>query len=71
MIEGSATHLWQDGNIYAILTVSDLVSPGGHLVAIPFRDLKLDDPRGEIVFRGASQADLGKLPCQRGRIDGD
>lgn len=52
----------KDGNIYAILAVSDLVGSGGHLVAIPFRGLKLDDPRGEIVLPGASQAALGKLP---------
>lgn len=52
----------KDGNIYAILAVSDLVGPGGHLVAIPFRSLKLDDPRGEIVLPGASQAALGQLP---------
>lgn len=52
----------KDGNIYAILEVSDLVGAGGHLVAIPFRGLKLDNPRGEIVLPGASQAALGKLP---------
>ncbi|MCP3440613.1 PRC-barrel domain-containing protein [Bradyrhizobium sp. CCGUVB14] len=52
----------KDGNIYAVLEVSDLVGPGGHLVAIPFHSLKLNDPRGEIVLPGASQAALGKLP---------
>lgn len=52
----------KDGNIYAVLEVSDPVSSGGHLVAIPFRGLKLDDPRGEIVLPGASRAALGKLP---------
>ncbi|WFU82586.1 hypothetical protein QA645_07565 [Bradyrhizobium sp. CIAT3101] len=42
----------KDGNIYAILAVSGRVGPGRHLVAITFRVLKLDDPRGEIVLPG-------------------
>jgi sporulation protein YlmC with PRC-barrel domain len=52
----------KDGNIYAILAVSDLAGAGDHLVAIPYRSLKLDDPKGEIVLPGASQAALDKLP---------
>lgn len=52
----------KDGNIYAIVEVGDLVGSGNHLVAVPFRNLKLDDPRGEIVIPGASRVTLGKLP---------
>jgi sporulation protein YlmC with PRC-barrel domain len=52
----------KDGNIYAILAVGDLADSGNHLVAIPYRRLKLDDSRAEIVLTGASQAALGKLP---------
>jgi hypothetical protein len=51
----------KDGNIYAVLAVGDSVL-GGHLVAIPFRSLKLDDPSGYVVLPGASRAALEKLP---------
>jgi hypothetical protein len=49
----------KDGNIYAVLAVGDVV--GGHLIAIPFRSLKLDDP-SYVVLPGASRAALEKLP---------
>jgi hypothetical protein len=52
----------QDGNIYAVLAVDDLTGLGGHLVAIPFRSLKLDDPSGYVVVPGASRTSLQKLP---------
>jgi hypothetical protein len=52
----------KDGNIYAVLAVGDFVGLGGHLVAIPFRSLKLDDPSGYVVLPGASRAALEKLP---------
>ncbi|MDB5579851.1 MAG: photosystem reaction center subunit, partial [Bradyrhizobium sp.] len=49
----------KDGSIFVVLAVGDLT---GHLVAIPFRSLKLDDPSGNIVLPGASRAALEKLP---------
>lgn len=52
----------KDGNIYAVLAVGDLVGLSGHLVAIPFRSLKLDDPSSYVVLPGASRAALDKLP---------
>jgi hypothetical protein len=52
----------KDGNIYVVLAVGDFTGVGGHLVAIPFRSLKLDDPNGDIVLPGASRAALEKLP---------
>jgi hypothetical protein len=52
----------KDGNIYAVLAVDDLVGLTGHLVAIPFRSLKLDDPSGYVVLPGASRVALEKLP---------
>jgi hypothetical protein len=52
----------KDGNIYAVLAVGDFTGLGGHLIAIPFRNLKLDDPSGNIVLPGASRAALEKLP---------
>ncbi len=50
----------KDGNIFVVLAVGDF--SGGHLVAIPFRSLKLDDPSGYIVLPGASGTALEKLP---------
>src|ERR1700730_2910084 len=52
----------KDGNIYVVLAVGDFTGVGGHVVAIPFRNLKLDHPNGEIVLPGASRAALEKLP---------
>ena len=52
----------KDGNTYAILAVGDFTGLGGHLIAVPFRNLKLDDPSGYIVLPGASRGALEKLP---------
>jgi PRC-barrel domain len=52
----------KDGNIYVVLSVGDFTGIGGHLIAIPFRSLKLDDPSGDIVLPGANRASLEKLP---------
>jgi hypothetical protein len=52
----------KDGNIYAILAVGDFTGLGGHLIAVPFRNLKLDDPSGYVVLPGASRSALEKLP---------
>ena len=51
----------KDGNIYVVLAVGDFTGVGGHLIAIPFRSLKLDDPSGDIVLPGVSRAALEKL----------
>jgi hypothetical protein len=52
----------KDGNTYAVLAVGDFTGLSGHLIAIPFRVLKLDDPSGYIVLPGANRAALEKLP---------
>ena len=52
----------KDGNIYVVLAVGDFTGLSGHVIAIPFRSLKLDDPSGNIVLPGASRAALEKLP---------
>jgi hypothetical protein len=52
----------KDGNIYVVVAVGDFTGLSGHLIAIPFRSLKLDDPSGYIVLPGASRAALEKLP---------
>ena len=52
----------RDDGVFVILAVGDVVGLGGHLVAVPFKSLKIDDPNGNIVLPGASQAALRKLP---------
>jgi hypothetical protein len=53
----------KDGsNIFVVLAVDDIPGPGSHLIAIPFRSIKLDDPSGYLVLPGASAAALDKLP---------
>jgi hypothetical protein len=52
----------KDGNIYVVLAVGDLSGLDGHLVAIAFRSLKLDDASGYVVLPGANRAALEKLP---------
>ena len=51
-----------NGPIFAVLKVGDLVGLEGELVAVPFKSLKLDDSSGKIVLPGASLAALRKLP---------
>lgn len=48
-------------DIFAVLAVGESFGDN-HLVAVPFRSLKLDDPSGFIVLPGASAAALQKLP---------
>ena len=52
----------RDDGVFVILAVGDFVGPGWTLVAVPFKSLKIDDPNGNIVLPGASQAALRKLP---------
>jgi hypothetical protein len=52
----------KDGSIYVALAVGEFTGLSGHLVAVPFRSLKLDDPSGNIVLPGASRTALEKLP---------
>jgi hypothetical protein len=51
-----------DCAVFAVLAVGDFIGSAGHLIAVPFRSLKLDDPSGSIVLPGASRATLQKLP---------
>jgi sporulation protein YlmC with PRC-barrel domain len=53
----------RDGSqVFAVVAVGDFVGLDGHLIAVPFRSLKLDDSSGSIVLPGASRAALLKLP---------
>ena len=49
-------------DIFAVLAVGEFIGLGDHLVAVPFRVLRLDDPSGIVVLPGASRAALQKLP---------
>ena len=51
-----------DCDIFVVLAVGDFIGSAGHLVAVPFRSLKLDDLSGPIMLPGASRAALQKLP---------
>jgi hypothetical protein len=51
-----------DGPIFAVLAVGDFVGLYGELVAVPFRNLKLNDGSDTIMLPGASRAALQKLP---------
>jgi sporulation protein YlmC with PRC-barrel domain len=51
-----------DEGVFAVLAVGEFVGPTDHLVAVPFRSLKLDGRGGDIVLPGASRAALAKLP---------
>src|ERR1700674_1574390 len=51
----------KDGNIYVFFAGGDFTGLSGQLIAIPFRNLKLDDPSGYTVLPGASRGALEKL----------
>jgi hypothetical protein len=51
-----------DEPVFAVLAVGDFVGLYGELVAVPFRNLKLNDSSDTIVLPGASRAALQKLP---------
>jgi PRC-barrel domain len=49
-------------DVFAVLAVGDFVGEVGHLVAVPFRSLKINNPTDPIVLPGAGRAALQKLP---------
>jgi hypothetical protein len=53
----------RDGSqVYAVVAVGDFIGLDGHLIAVPFRSLKFNDPTGSIVLPGANREALMKLP---------
>jgi sporulation protein YlmC with PRC-barrel domain len=52
----------KDKVMFAILEVGGFLGVGGHLVAVPFTSLQLDDMGRKIVLPGASKDKLEKLP---------
>ena len=51
----------KDG-VFVVLEVGDFLDLSGHLVAVPFESLDLDDPTGRIVVKGATRAAVKGLP---------
>jgi hypothetical protein len=49
-------------SIFAVISVGDFIGENGHLVAVPFENLKVDDHSDAIILPGASRAALQKLP---------
>jgi PRC-barrel domain len=52
----------RDGGVFAMTAVGGFGGVAGHLVAVPFNRLKLDDPSANVILPGASRAALLKLP---------
>ncbi|HYZ31740.1 MAG TPA: PRC-barrel domain-containing protein [Crenalkalicoccus sp.] len=48
--------------LFAILQVGGFLGLGGHLVAVPFENLKINDSDGKITLPGASRDQLKRLP---------
>lgn len=51
----------QDKAIYAILQVGSFLGLGGHLVALPFDSLKLDEMGKKVTLAGGTKESLEKL----------
>lgn len=52
----------KDKVLFAVIQVGGFLGLGGHLIATPFDQLKLDDEKGKIVLPGASKDELKKQP---------
>jgi sporulation protein YlmC with PRC-barrel domain len=48
--------------IFAIIQVGGFLGVGGHLIAVPFKSLQIDDTGKKIVLPGASRDALKRLP---------
>ncbi|WP_244537343.1 PRC-barrel domain-containing protein [Methylobacterium pseudosasicola] len=52
----------KDKVLFVVIQVGGFLGLGGHLIATPFDQLKLDDENGKVVLPGASKDELRKLP---------
>jgi hypothetical protein len=52
----------RDRAVFAVLQVGGLLGVGGHLVAVPFQSLQIDETGRKIVLAGASRDSVRKLP---------
>jgi hypothetical protein len=55
-----------DSDAYAVLEVGGFLGLGGHLVAVPFTSLEMDERNDRIVLAGATREALRKLPVYQG-----
>jgi sporulation protein YlmC with PRC-barrel domain len=51
-----------DHAVFAVLQVGGFLGLGGHLVAVPFDSLALEDAGGKIVLAGGTRDALNELP---------
>jgi hypothetical protein len=51
-----------DRVLFAVLQVGGFLRLGGHMVAVPYQSLVLEDPEGKITLPGATKDELKKLP---------
>jgi ribosomal 30S subunit maturation factor RimM len=52
----------RDRVLFAVLQVGGFLHLGGHMVAVPYQSLVLDESGGKIKLPGATQEALKKLP---------
>ena len=52
----------RDRALFAILQVGGLLGLGGHLIAVPFQSLQIDETGRKIVLPGATRDSVRKLP---------
>ncbi|MDB5409814.1 MAG: hypothetical protein JWL84_4726 [Rhodospirillales bacterium] len=52
----------KDKVLFAVLQVGGFLGLGGHLVALPYEELQIDDAGKKITLPGASKDELKKLP---------
>jgi hypothetical protein len=57
----------RDRSLFAVLQVGGFLGLGGHLVAVPYDSLVIDDEGSKIQLPGASKDELRKLPELRYR----
>ena len=51
-----------DHAVFAVLQVGGFLGLGGHLVAVPFDSLAVEDADGKIVLAGGTRDALNELP---------
>jgi sporulation protein YlmC with PRC-barrel domain len=52
----------KDKVLFAVLQVGGFLGLGGHLIAVPYQELQIDDAGKKITLPGASKDELKKLP---------
>ena len=59
-------HSSDDSDVYVVLEVGSFLGLGGHLVAVPFTSIEVDERNDRIVLAGATREALQKLPVYHG-----